>query len=508
MFRNRERTSRAIVDVALVALALVVGAAVLVLAVAHVDDRFGVDHVSGTWLSLAAAAREGTLYPPLAADGFFAGTRYVPLPFLLQAVGDVVTGDPLRGGKLVSYAAGAVILALVLLAARRRRAPWPVALVLTAAVPVSVAGVTTMLWIRGDAVAVALGLGSLAVVAERPTVRRAVIGGLLAALAWLSMLTALWAVAGLVGWLALRHRRAALAAAGAFLGASALLFAAGELLSRGRMSDNVDLLFAGAGTDRNVFAGVRSLWDVAVRDQRSVWALLVVAAATVVVAVVRRRPGVYELALVAAGAMLLVVMRDVGAAANHLLPATALAAIVVAGLWSPELSLGRWATAARAVAVVAAVAAILVASRHTLAPDVRDVLQGDDAQYDRRPLAGLVSSDDCLLAQDPTLPLLLGRRPVVLDPFMLLRLGERRPEDVAQLVQRIDRGAFDRIVLFVRPERDPFHFRLINFGGDVADAIERSYRFDAEVESEPPVFVYVPRARRGEACRPEPLESW
>jgi hypothetical protein len=32
-----------------------------------------------------------------------------------------------------------------------------------------------------------------------------------------------------------------------------------ELLSRGRMSDNAGLLFAGAGTDRRAFEGVRTL---------------------------------------------------------------------------------------------------------------------------------------------------------------------------------------------------------------------------------------------------------
>src|SRR5262245_14405971 len=74
-------TSRA-ASAVLLAAAAVVGVCVLLLGVAHVDDRFGVDHVSGSWLGLAAAVRDGVLYPPLHDDGFYGGTRWMPLPFV------------------------------------------------------------------------------------------------------------------------------------------------------------------------------------------------------------------------------------------------------------------------------------------------------------------------------------------------------------------------------------------------------------------------------------------
>ena len=43
--------------------AIAVGSWLLV-AVAHVRDAYGVDHVAGTWLALAQRRGEGTLYPP------------------------------------------------------------------------------------------------------------------------------------------------------------------------------------------------------------------------------------------------------------------------------------------------------------------------------------------------------------------------------------------------------------------------------------------------------------
>jgi hypothetical protein len=195
-----------------------VGACVLLLAVAHVDDRYGVDHVSGSWLGLAAAARDGVLYPPLFDDGFYGGTRWMPLPFLLYALSDLVTGDLLAGAKAVGYTAAAAVLALVVLACRRRGAPWAAALALGAAVAASRAGTTVFLGIRGDAVSLALGLGAAAVLERRETERGAAVAGLLCALALLAKLSAVWAPVAIVAWQLGRSWRRAAVAAGSFAG--------------------------------------------------------------------------------------------------------------------------------------------------------------------------------------------------------------------------------------------------------------------------------------------------
>ena len=161
-----------------------VGACVLLLAVVHVDDRFGVDHVSGSWLALAAAVRDGVVYPPLHENGFYGGTRWMPLPFVLYGAADAVTGDLLTGAKLVTYAAALAVLVLVVLACRRRRAGWAVSLALAAAVAASWAGATVFLGVRGDAVSLALGLGAVAVLERHETARGAAVAGALGALAF------------------------------------------------------------------------------------------------------------------------------------------------------------------------------------------------------------------------------------------------------------------------------------------------------------------------------------
>ena len=66
---------------------------VAVLAIAHVDDRYGVTAASGALMGLTAAAHAGVWYPQTYAHGFYAGTRYMPLPNLVALVGRVVGGD-------------------------------------------------------------------------------------------------------------------------------------------------------------------------------------------------------------------------------------------------------------------------------------------------------------------------------------------------------------------------------------------------------------------------------
>ena len=69
----------------LLVVAVATFALVVLLAVVHANDRYDVGAASGSWMGLAAAARNGVWYPPVFANGFYGGTRYMPLPILLQA---------------------------------------------------------------------------------------------------------------------------------------------------------------------------------------------------------------------------------------------------------------------------------------------------------------------------------------------------------------------------------------------------------------------------------------
>lgn len=121
---------------ALLEMSLLVVLSWLVGAIAHADD-----HVSGTWMALAASANSGTLYPPLYDGHFFGGTRFMPVPILLQAGAARVSGEYLVSAKSLSYllAAALLVLTFVLL---RRRCPTPVALMLSSTILVTGTGLT------------------------------------------------------------------------------------------------------------------------------------------------------------------------------------------------------------------------------------------------------------------------------------------------------------------------------------------------------------------------------
>ena len=97
----------------LAAAGLTLVAAVLV-AGAHVDDRYGLDHVSGARMALAQYFNDGTLYPELFDGAYYGGTRWMPLPTILHGLLARVTGEFLVAGKLLSYAMmGGLLLAML-----------------------------------------------------------------------------------------------------------------------------------------------------------------------------------------------------------------------------------------------------------------------------------------------------------------------------------------------------------------------------------------------------------
>src|ERR671935_512350 len=87
---------------ALVVYAFVAAAAFAFVAIAHLSDRAFITYQAGSRMGLALYAREGILYPPSFHEGFYGGTRMMPVPILLHAGLSFVTGEFLGSGKLLT----------------------------------------------------------------------------------------------------------------------------------------------------------------------------------------------------------------------------------------------------------------------------------------------------------------------------------------------------------------------------------------------------------------------
>jgi hypothetical protein len=103
-------------------------------------------------------------------------------------------------------------------------------------------------------------------------------------------------------------------------------------------------------------------------------------------------------------------------------------------------------------------------------------LVGKSAKYEAVPLAGELERDDDVLSEDPYVLVSLDRDPVVLDPFMLLRILRDHSDWSADLVRRIEQRRFAKIVLSRRLDRADRWWRDYHFGVGVVTAVADNYR--------------------------------
>lgn len=493
----------------LVALSAVSIAMVVVLAFAHFGDRYDVGAATGVFMGLAAATRHGVLYPAVYAHGFYAGTRYMPLPIVIEAAVSFLGGGYLTSAKVTIFLIGAVLLAVVYVAARRRGAPASLSIAIVGAILASSAATSVTLGVRWDGLATLLQFVALMVVADRVSRRRAVLAGALCALAIMAKFSALWAPAAVVVWLAWRARRELIAFIASLVGSLLVLGGIFEAASDGRFLHNIrTFAFAGSG-HAHLFDGAHRLYQLAVRNERSLPLFLFACFAALVWALARRRIEVYELALVFLLPILLVVMRDQGAYENHLIDLEVLSGLVLAGAWR-SLSTDRRGLAARLGIAVCVGLAIPIALRYTMVHDARAALShgvfGTDPAYTTKPFPQLTSSGTCVLFEDASIPILAGQRPVVLDAFIVHRLQTVDPAALDLLVRRVDGDEFRAIVLNF-PLSNLGWFSTLDFGTKLAESMKAHYRLASVTGN---FYVYRPARppRQAPSCGPVSLDSW
>jgi hypothetical protein len=487
---------------AVLAVSGLVFASWLLIAVVHVDDNYHVNHVTGTWFALARYVNEGVLYPPLFDGNAFGGTRNMPLQFVVHAGVARLTGEYLVSGKLLNYAGAVALLTLVFVACRRVSGSAVLAVGLVAAVLGTEAGLFGATTYRGDIFPAALQLGALYAVTRKPAPGSwsVALAGLLCALAFFSKLTAVWGAVALIAWFALRDRRRLRWFALSLAASSAALFAVFEAGSDGRMSQNVFGL-AAAGGHMSVKDTLTKFVDLGQTSASAVWVLVPFALAMICIGIVRRRPTVYELGLLAAAAILLPVLSDVGTVSNHLIDVEVLTVVVAA----EAVQVGGRST--RAIVLPLLLVAILWGTLTSYQAYVRPptgvavrALLGRETPYEEgAPLEDVISPSDHILADDPYLATTRGQDPVVLDAFMLVRLARDHPDWQAALIRQIANHRFTKVVLLFKLDPRGRWFRIDSLGTPVATAIARSYRLayaPADLRQGEDYWIYEPRQRK------------
>lgn len=466
----------------------------ILLAVVHARDRYAVGWAEGTRMALAREARDGVLFPPLHESGFFGGTRYMPLPVLLHTALSLVTNDYLLSGKLIAYAGSALLLTIMVVLMRSLGCPTSLALLLAAGLLTTRVGLQTATTIEGDSFAVAFQLFAVALVVTRQGRAAAALAGLFCALAVFSKLSAVWAPVALFIWLARRDRGRLAPFAAVFgltmiVAITALMFA-----THGRVVEDLRLLtFAGVGGPgsfaRAPLRVLELLWDTAP-------AVVVLMPFAVLSTSRSASPGRALLVLcwLVSGVVLAVVMADEGALSNHLLDFVVLTILLVSGSFVPTSAAPDLRVpAVLSVAVLWAVAgSYLVEVRPDVTGALRATVGAGRNSYATALVTSPVRTSGPILSEDPTVPILLGRKPVILDAWMLLRISRSHPAWMASLTDRISAQEFDTIVL-VYPATFDGWYREVQLGEPVAEAIKGHYRL---AERAGGLYYYVPARLR------------
>jgi hypothetical protein len=178
-------------------------------AVVHVDDRYRLDHVSGARIALARALDAGVLYPPPYDGTHVGGTRFMPLPIVLHGAMATLTGEYVASGKLLAYLAAMGLVGTVLVLLRRLGCPFPYALGLAVLPLTTKTGLSGSLNLRADVLPLLLQILAVLLVSETASPRASVGAAGLAALAFVSKLSAVRAPVAIVVWLLARDRRRA-----------------------------------------------------------------------------------------------------------------------------------------------------------------------------------------------------------------------------------------------------------------------------------------------------------
>jgi hypothetical protein len=459
------------------------------------------NHVSGAWMALADDLAHGTLYRPLHDPALgYGGTRYLPLAFALQAALLRAGAGLLASGWALSAAAGALLVLggfLLLRGLGLRRAP---ALAFAVLALGGFAAQHALSAIRGDLLPVALSALGLAALARLRGPARLAVAAVLLSLAFAAKPTAVTAAAAGALWLAAQGERrsaAALAAATGALDAGVLL--ATDALSGGRFlailrACAVDVTLPGA-----LRAPGRLARDLALADPAGLVLALAAAAAVLAAALALARAArtrraaapllLPALWLATAALAALAVYASPGAGMNHLLELEAAAALAIGAA-----TVGPAPRAARLVAPLAAAAGLAMALAIW-----RDDLRSSRLDELRRVVAALPAGP--VLSEDPTVPLLAGARPVVLDPWMLRVAAARDPALAAGLAAEVARGRYAAVVLFQDLDAPgaAAWYADGNLGVPLVAQIRTGYR---EARAIGRYHLYLPRAARGLGADP------
>ncbi|HEX2674530.1 MAG TPA: hypothetical protein VHM25_26825 [Polyangiaceae bacterium] len=438
--------------------------------------------VSGAWAALADDVAHGVLYRPLVSELGYGGTRYFPLHIVLHG-GLSWLGLSVRfAGHVVSLLSAVLLVVAGAHALRKRGATpeWAIAIgLLTLASRTAFMAVGG---IRGDLLAVALGVLGLALVpigadpVAPPGVTRTtsiVPASLCFALALLAKPTLAWAPAGaFVALIFQGQLRPALKMTLIVGGITGVGLGLAQLASHGAMLASFQAFGSGGGFSLRKLLGSVSF----VRPGEGLWI-----AGGVVVTLLRLKQSLRDpigAAVLIGFLVTLALYTGEGIHINHLIDSVVLGALAL-GMAVVAMPSDRWPTV---LWTTAAVLGVLEASLL----DAMVLKRGELEQA----AAAIPAGDAPILSEQPWIPILAGERVFMVDAFNLAHMRLTTPSVDRDLLERLDQCRFRAVVLIGPAHRGDWWYRKARFGVGFTEHLLANYSYRGVVGAH---AIYLPQ---------------
>lgn len=442
---------------------------------------------SGVWLALARDTHDGIFYRPLWNGAEYGGTRYFPMLFVPIA-GLMRAGVPaVPAGVAISMLGLVALAAAVAVLLHRLAVPPPLAVLGTALSVAPYFVHQTAFAIRCEPIAAAFAILGLAVLvpvnARAAPTKHLFLAAALFVCAFMTKVTCLYAPAAATVALVIAGRRlAALKLAAATTVGAAVFLLVLNFASQGRAIESfracalagssvLSLLSPTAVTRLLQLIGTSHLLTVvyvltgaAVLIYRRLdLPVLYLAAALAITAVIFTSPGtILTSQIVDAYVAAIVVLTTVAAAQTGRLRSASLVLLIALTMWTAGQNVVRL-------------------SRMIDAGLIHSGTQAQEQWVEAvNSCAGTIVSESALI------PVLAGRRPVLLDPFAFHVVALNRPDIGNDLVERLRRREFSCVIL----EQDPATpkgrawYTNVNLTEAVMEAVLQHYALDRTIAGE------------------------
>jgi len=452
-----------------------------------------VNHVSGAWMALAMDLLDGEFYRPLFDSSGMGGTRFMPLHFVLQAILMKAGLGILASGYMITFVFSIALVAGVYSFLRIHGIDAVSASFAAAACLALETMQFGMVTIRGDMLAAALNIWGVNLFAfyfyrmRKNLLLYAACG--LFVLAFAAKITTVFGASSclLLAMLSGKKDKGLRFAAFTIIPAIVMMLII-HYASEGRALENfIVCSFGGTSMADVLNAPVQMISSSYKFDKPGLflWLISVGVLFSLPRRSVRELPVIfYFLSLI----FLLFIYSANGTTWNHQLDFS-IAALVLTVSMASKAGVSK-----NFISVILAVLCVAGAAGMSQRHKVRD----DEAETIYKEIVERVKRQEALvLAEDPMVPVLAGRRPYMLDPFMFRIIAEQYPQARDLLFAKIERKEFSMVVLNLEPDTrfGEFWYSKMHFGPGFYDVLKDNYyRVPAP---DLPKVIYVPIMGRG-----------